>query len=336
MVHTERMSMVARARILVFSLILVFTLQCSLPATLASAGDLREVFLDQSGVHVTIEITGRFDQGDEAIKRYVRQAVQAVVSYYGHFPIKTLLVQVRATDDYAVGFGSATHDDEGDYGLIEIDIGSHTAPRELDNSWTLTHEMMHLAFPVMPRQRRWLAEGIATYIEPIGRLRTGRVSSEQLWGELYDNSWRALPRTGDGGLNATGSLSRIYWGGALYCLLADLRIRQRTGNKFGLEDALRAIADGGGTAASQWTAKQALEAGDRAVGGTVLSDLYEEMAVKEGRVDLVKLWRELGVARINGKITLTDKAPLAALRHAIEHPNNLKVSLTAAPLVLPL
>lgn len=333
MVHTE--SMIMAARILV-SLVLMFALWCDLPLAFASAGDLRDVFLDQSGVHATIEITGRFDQGDEAIKRYVSQAVQAVVSYYGHFPIKTLLVQVRATDDYAVGFGSATHDDEGDFGLIEIDIGSHTAPRELDNSWTLTHEMMHLAFPVMPRQRRWLAEGIATYIEPIGRLRTGKVSSEQLWGELYDNSWRALPRAGEGGLNATGSLSRIYWGGALYCLLADLRIRQRTGNKYGLEDALRAIADGGGTAASQWTAKQALEAGDRAVGGTVLLDLYDEMAVKEARIDLAKLWSDLGVARINGKIALSDQAPLAAFRHAIEQPNKLKVRRTAARSALPL
>lgn len=333
MVHTERMSMAPR---ILVSLILMFALWCNLPVALAAAGDLREVFLDQNGVHATIEITGRFDQGDEAIKRYVSQAVQAVVSYYGHFPIKTLLVQVRATDDYAVGFGSATHDDEGDFGLIEIDIGSHTAPRELDNSWTLTHEMMHLAFPVMPRRRRWLAEGIATYIEPIGRLRTGRVSSEQLWGELYDNSWRALLRPGEGGLNETGSLSRIYWGGALYCLLADLRIRQRTGNKFGLEDALRAIADGGGTAASQWTAKQALEAGDRAVGGTVLLDLYDEMAVKEAKIDLAKLWRELGVAKINGKIALSDQAPLAAFRHAIEHPNSLKVRRTAARSELPL
>jgi len=30
-----------------------------------------------------------------------------------------------------------------------------------------------------------------------------------------------------------------YWGGALFCLQADLEVRKRTGNAKGLQDALR-------------------------------------------------------------------------------------------------
>lgn len=292
--------------------------KCPVGAALAAEDRLRELFVSEGGANVTVEVLGKFDAGDGALKRYISDAVRAVISFYGRFPIKSILVKIQATDDNSVGFGSTTHDDDGDFGLIEIDIGRHTAPSELDRSWTLTHEMMHLAFPVMPRNRLWLAEGIATYAEPIARLRTSKVTAQNLWSEFYDNSWRALPARGEGGLNSARSLSRIYWGGALFCLIADMRIRQKTANKLGLQDALRAIADKGGTAASRWTAEDALAIGDRAIGGRILRDLYLEMAERPAQIDLVRLWKELGVSKVRGQCMLNDRAPLAHIRRAIE------------------
>lgn len=280
----------------------------------ASAENLRDLYVEQSGVHVTIETSG-IDAGDAAVKQYVADGVRAAVTYYRNFPVKNVLIRVEATEDDTVGFATATHDDDGSYGLIEIDIGRHVSRSQLDKSWTLTHELMHLAFPVMPRQRRWLAEGVATYIEPIARIRTGKVRAEQFWGELYDNSWRADRRRES--LNETSSLSRIYWGGAMYCLVADLRVRRRTHNRVGLEDALRSVAAGGG-AASQWSAEKTIEVMDRSVAGNEFSTLYREMAVDGGGIDLTALWRSLGVSRVAGRLVLDETAPLAALRHAIE------------------
>jgi len=110
----------------------------------------------------------------------------------------------------------------------------------------------------------------------------------------------------------------VYWGGALYCLLADIEIRKQTKNRFGLEHALRGIARSGGTAASDWNAHQAISAGDQALNLTVLQDLYTKMALNPGSINLPQLWNKLGIVENNGVISFDDSAPLAAIRKAIE------------------
>ena len=42
-----------------------------------------------------------------------------------------------------------------------------------------------------------------------------------------------LPKEGDKGLDYTHTWGRTYWGGAIFCLLADIEIRQQTNNKNG-------------------------------------------------------------------------------------------------------
>jgi hypothetical protein len=63
---------------------------------------------------------------------------------------------------------------------------------------------------------------------------------------------QGLPEVGDRGLDLTHTWGRTYWGGALFCLAADVEIRRRTGNTMGLQDALRAINKAGGTIESEW------------------------------------------------------------------------------------
>ena len=85
---------------------------------------------------------------------------------------------------------------------------------------------------------------------------------------------RGLPAAGDRGLDNTHSWGRTYWGGAMFCLLADVQIRQHTHNRLGLQDALRAILKASGGLAADWPIERVLRTGDAAVGGTVLADLY--------------------------------------------------------------
>ena len=40
-----------------------------------------------------------------------------------------------------------------------------------------------------------------------------------------------LPEPGDEGLDYTHTWGRTYWGGATFCLLADVRIRRETHNR---------------------------------------------------------------------------------------------------------
>jgi predicted metalloprotease with PDZ domain len=96
-----------------------------------------------------------------------------------------------------------------------------------------------------------------------------------------------------------------------------VRIRERTGNRRSLDDALRALITQGGTIAAHWRLSQVLEVGDRAVGVRVLEDLHEEMGSQPLPVDLDALFRRLGAAVRGGEVVFDDRAPLASIRAAI-------------------
>jgi len=46
-------------------------------------------------------------------------------------------------------------------------------------------------------------------------------------------------------------------------------------------------------------------------------DLYRQMRAQPVMVDLPDLWRQLGLAREDGKVLFDDRAPLASVRQAI-------------------
>jgi hypothetical protein len=131
---------------------------------------------------------------------------------------------------------------------------------------------------------------------------------------------QGLPKSGDHGLDFTHTWGRTYWGGALYCLLADIEIRKRTGNRLGLENATRGILKAGGSIEVEWPLARALQVADQAVGVPVLEELYDQMKATPVTPDLQQLWKELGVGRRAGKVVLDDSAPLAPIRRAITAP----------------
>jgi hypothetical protein len=125
------------------------------------------------------------------------------------------------------------------------------------------------------------------------------------------------PKALDQGLDHTHTWGRTYWGGALFCLVAEVRIRQASGNHKGLQDALRAIQKAGGTIDNSWPLDRAFELGDRATHTTILTQLYAEMKDKPAPVDLDALWQRLGVRKSGEGVRLDDEAPLAGIRRAI-------------------
>ena len=128
---------------------------------------------------------------------------------------------------------------------------------------------------------------------------------------------RGLPQANDHGLDQTHTHARTYWGGALYCLIADEQIRDRTHNRYGLQDALRAIRRASGGLSSEWTIERILATGDASTGTTVLRDLYGSMRDKPVSPDLKLLWTELGIRQSDGTVQFDDTARLAGVRRAI-------------------
>ena len=255
---------------------------------------------------------------DEKLHKLVREWVQscahAVTVYYGTFPVDRVLIRIRLFEGRGVRSGQTFGYDGA---FIKIAVGRSSTPADFADDWMMTHEMIHLAFPSMAEQHHWIEEGLSTYVEPIARAKVGNLTPEKAWGDLVDGIPQGLPQRGDRGLDFTPTWGRTYWGGALFCLLADIEIRKRTGNQKGLQDALRAIVNAGGTIETEWEITRAFGVGDRAVGVPVLRELYDKMKSTPAPVDLDALWRQLGVERNNGETKWNDTAPLSAIRKAI-------------------
>ena len=103
----------------------------------------------------------------------------------------------------------------------------------------------------------------------------------------------------------------------MFCLLADVEIRKRSHNRFGLQDALRAVARASGGLAADWPIERVLRTGDEAVGTTTLEDLDAQMKDRPVTPDLMGLWQQLGIELEGSSVRLSDSAPLADVRRAI-------------------
>ncbi len=276
---------------------------------------VQEKPLQIGGARIEIELLTA-EPAPPALREWIENAARAVTAYYGRFPVPLVRLHIRLTPGSGVRNGRT--DGARDGADIAISVGVRTDAAGFREDWILTHEMVHTALPSVPRRHHWLEEGIAVYVEPLARAQAGQLSRERVWGDVARDLPQGLPERGDRGLDFTATWGRIYWGGALFCLQADIEIRRRTKNAKGLEDALRGIQRAGGSIAVDWDLARVLRTGDEATGVPVLQELYAKMRGDPGDVDLAALWRDLGVARgPNGKVSFDDRAPLAAARDQI-------------------
>ncbi len=181
----------------------------------------------------------------------------------------------------------------------------------------MTHEFVHTALPSLPDDQHWLEEGIATYVEPIARYQSGFLTKKQVWLGMVDGMPNGEPGISDLGLDNTHTWGRTYWGGALFCMVADIQIRQRTKNVFGLQDALAAIVQVHGSIDDEWPIERVLAVADKRTGTTVLEDLYKSWRASPVKIDLNGLWSQLGVSESGDSVSFSDSAPLADVRDTI-------------------
>jgi hypothetical protein len=271
--------------------------------------------LSAGGARLRVDLgSGGFSAGGAALFAWVRRSAEIVAAYYDGFPTPQALVEVRQGSGEFVQGGSTYADP---HARIRVRVGRDVTEAQLMNDWVMVHEMTHLALPDVGEEHMWLSEGLATYVEGIARVQAGNRTEEDVWAEEMRSMPRGLPQEGDQGLDRTHTWGRTYWGGAMFCLMADVDIRRRTHNLKGLQDAVRAIVRASGGLSADWPIERVLRTGDAAVGTTSLEELYARMRNSAYAPDLVTLWRELGVQPEGASVRLTDEAPLAAVRHAI-------------------
>jgi hypothetical protein len=250
----------------------------------------------------------------DKILDWVKASANAVSIYYGRFPVKSLRLLLAPVDGPRVR-GGTTWGYRG--AAIRVVIGRDSSEGDLRRDWVLVHEMVHTALPDMEDRYNWLSEGLAVYVEPIARVQAGDLTAKEIWLAMMRDMPKGLPQAGDEGLDNTDTWGRRYWGGAMFCLMADIEIRKATGNRLGLQDAMRGVLAAGGSHEVDWSIERILSTADKAVGVEVLTRLHNEWGRKPVAPDLDQLWRDLGL-RLKGEgLEFDNAAPLAAIRGAI-------------------
>jgi hypothetical protein len=251
-------------------------------------------------------------QASPAVETWIDRALGAVAAYYDRFPIDHAALMVRIGPGRGVaggrtlGFGG---------GSVIISVGERTDAAGLADDWMLVHELVHVSFPNVSAP--WAEEGLATYLEPIIRVRSGLASDDDLWRSLVEGLPQGQPEEGDEGLDLTDTWGRRYWGGALFWFVGDVEIRKQSREGRSLDDALRAVNRAGGNVSRRWDLDRVLALADRAAGADVLVPLHRSWGRTPVRVDLDAMWKALGVAEVGGKMVYDDAAPLSRLRRGI-------------------
>lgn len=256
----------------------------------------------------------------ERIQTWIEHSATIVAKFYGRYPVDAARILIVPVEGGGVR-GGTTWAYRG--AAIRLAVGSRATNGDLEQDWMIVHEMVHLALPDMDERHRWLSEGLATYFEPIARVQSGDLTAATIWADMMRDMKKGLPQSGDRGLNNTPTWARTYWGGALFCLVADVQIREQTRNRLGLQDAMRSVIAAGGNHETDWPVDRIFAVADAATGTKVLATLYAKMGDRPFAPDLEKLWRDLGISqREDGGVAFDDTAPLAPLRVAITTPRS--------------
>jgi hypothetical protein len=291
-------------------------LLCLAGVAAAGAAAAAEVMI--GGSRVEVDYAGaEFGEHAALILPWVRRSGEIVAAYYGRFPVKHLRLALEDQPGEGVHGGKTFANPDA---YIRVGVGRAVTAAQLLADWVLVHEMTHLALPDTGEEHAWLSEGLATYVEGIARVQAGNRTELDVWSEELSSMPRGLPQAGDAGLDHTHTWGRTYWGGAMFCLLADVEIRRRTHNARGLQDALRAILASSGGLSADWPIARVLARGDEAVGVPVLQELYARYRDAAPAPDLAQLWTDLGVESAGGTVRLNEAAPLAEIRRAIMRP----------------
>jgi hypothetical protein len=140
-------------------------------------------------------VTGNLDLSRSALLDWISVAAHAVTVYYSRFPVLRAMIEVRPAAGKAGVLEGVTY---GAPARTRITVGQLTNAQQLRDDWTMTHELIHMAFPSVRRRHHWIEQGLATYVEPVARAQVGTLSAERVWADLMRDLPRGEPGAGDG------------------------------------------------------------------------------------------------------------------------------------------
>jgi hypothetical protein len=249
----------------------------------------------------------------ERLIAWVSAAAESNRRFWGRSPAKRGLVILVPSSRGGVPFGRVLSLGGA---VVTVLVGRQATAQDLYDDWVLTHELLHLGTPLMRDTGAWLNEGIATFYEPVLRARAGWKPEDDVWREWISQMPRGMPAMTGMGLENAGR-GGIYWGGALFVLMAEIESLQASGGKIGFSDCLRTVLAEGADVTVKWPTMKLLDRCDALLGKTVIAPLAKQHIERGSAMDLDRLWRRLGVSVTGGEVHYDDAAELAWMRPLI-------------------
>jgi hypothetical protein len=269
--------------------------------------------IDETSLEVSIE-PGRLALDDATLAALIGGSLRGIAGYYGKLPVDRASVVVTPSSGRKLRGSTRC---SGGTGRVALAVGRSATAADFIGDWIVTHELLHVVFTSLIDEAPtydWVGEGLASYVEPLVRVRAGTLTEAALWHDLLVGAPQGLPLPGDQGLNRTHTWGRTYWGGALFWLEADLAIRNATDNQKSLRDALRAVAAAGTNVCVSWPMERVLATADAATGTRALGQTYARRALTRAAPDIDAWWAWLGVSLKGGSVAFDDTAPGADTR----------------------
>ncbi|MEM9192100.1 MAG: hypothetical protein AAGF12_23205 [Myxococcota bacterium] len=264
-------------------------------------------------MELDISIAGRRGSlDDEAVAAWVVDMARMTDEYVGRFPVRTLRVDVELRPGDDVIFGQHFSGRR-----VRVLVGRDASEATLREDHILLHELLHTAFPMLDERHQWMREGLSTYLEMVVRARGGRRTEQQVWRRWTRAMPVGLPEADDNGLDASSSWARTYWGGALFWFMVDLRLRKASRGRHSIRTLLQGVVAHGGVATSRWTMDELLSKAESITSTEVLGDAYGRYALRSSPDDLERIFRYLGVYRIDDAVQFSEDAPGVSLRRAL-------------------
>lgn len=280
---------------------------------------------------LALEISPDFTlQQRDNILQWIEFLSDSLLQVYGHWPRQQWRISVSPTsaaNSDPIPWAQVHRDD---IDTVKFYIAPQATTKQLQNNWTGYHEVAHLLIPYRGWGDNWFSEGLASFYQNILQARSGILTEQQAWQNLYagflrgrdDSKFNGEPLAAvSNTMRERGGFMRVYWSGAWYFLVADIRLRQQSGGKLTLDLALEKLNDC--CADARLSVPQIVNKLDELNSVLLFQPLYQQLIDSPEMPAFDSLFASLGITVVAGEVTLQQRGPGAALRQQILQPLTL-------------
>lgn len=287
--------------------------------------------LNRDGRELEVHISEQFEPAmQKNLLSWIEFLSDNLAQVFGHWPRNHWQVSIEpasAAGDDPIPWAQVHR---GKPDRVEFFTTSSATQEQLKDAWTGYHEFAHLLIPYRGWGDAWFSEGLASYYQNLLRARAGVLSARQVWQKLYEGYQRGVADSRLDGqtlesvsdnLRKNGAFMRVYWSGAWYFLVADTRLRQMSGGRRTLDQALERLNDC--CADQRLSVPQIVGKLDKLNDVHLFRPLYQQAIATTQIPSYIPPFRELGIAIVNDQLSFKQHGAAAMLRRQIIRDDSL-------------